>query len=248
MLKQYSRCFRMFGWRGLARAVNAHLRNSPDVLSHHRSDLPHPIFIRTLSSDVSTYNQVFQKREYKFDSQLDPGVIVDAGANIGLASVYFATKYPNARVFAIEPQRSNFELLRRNVEAYRNIVPVQAALWHENGMIDVLDPGRGHWGFVTSAAGGNNSGDASVCHSVDAWTIDRLMDKFGLQNIDILKVDIEGAEKEVFSDPSAWISSVKMLIVELHDRMKPGCNDSFYSGAKGFTTTWQHGENVYMVR
>ena len=66
--------------------------------------------------------------------------------------------------------------------------------------------------------------------------------------IDILKIDIEGAEKEVFSDTSAWIEKVDSIIIELHERMKPGCISSFYAGSRGFNKEWRQGENIYLSR
>jgi len=65
----------------------------------------------------------------------EPDVIVDAGANIGLASICFANKYANATIIAVEPEQSNFELLEENVAPYPNIVPVQAALWYEDSEV-----------------------------------------------------------------------------------------------------------------
>ena len=74
------------------------------------------------------------------------------------------------------------------------------------------------------------------------------MRDFGLAHIDILKVDIEGAEKEVFSDTSKWIDRVGSLIVETHDHMKPGCSQSVHSATRGFHHEWRRGENLYLSR
>jgi hypothetical protein len=79
-------------------------------------------------------------------------------------------------------------------------------------------------------------------------TVDTIMKEQGIDHIDILKIDIEGAEREVFRDPSSWIGKVDALIVELHEPMKPGCNRSFYSGSNGFDNEWLQGENVYRTR
>ena len=74
------------------------------------------------------------------------------------------------------------------------------------------------------------------------------MKEQGIDHIDLLKIDIEGAEREIFRDPSSWIGKVDALIVELHERMKPGCNRSFYGGATGLDHEWSQGENVYLTR
>jgi hypothetical protein len=80
-------------------------------------------------------------------------------------------------------------------------------------------------------------------------TVDALMDSRGLDAIDVLEIDIEGAEKEVFTDASAWIDRVGVLMVELHERMKTGCNRAVYAATGGFATEWVQGpNNVGMAR
>jgi hypothetical protein len=56
------------------------------------------------------------------------------------------------------------------------------------------------------------------------------------------------SEREVFYDPSRWIGNVGALIVELHERLKPGCNRSFYNATTEFDEEWHHGENEYLTR
>ena len=90
-------------------------------------------------------------RNTDFEVEKPPRTLVDAGANIGLASLYFANRFPSANIIAIEPEQSNFDLLRKNVAPYETITPIRAALWHENGIIKLVDPERlGKWGFMTS--------------------------------------------------------------------------------------------------
>ncbi len=88
----------------------------------------------------------------------------------------------------------------------------------------------------------------NLCHQVPGMTISKIMADYELARIDILKIDIEGAEREVFSDSSAWIGKVDSAIIELHERMKSGCNRSFYNGSNGFDQEWLQGENVYLSR
>lgn len=87
-----------------------------------------------------------------------------------------------------------------------------------------------------------------TCHTVPAMTIDKIMKNYSLSKIDILKVDIEGAEKEVFSDTLSWIEKVDSIIIELHERMKKGCNRTFYYGTNGFDNEWKQGENIYLAK
>lgn len=207
-----------------------------------------PFFLRNNTSDVYTFRIVFVYKEYDFWVEKPPEVIVDAGANIGLASLYFASKYPDAKIIAIEPEASNYELLRRNAEPYANIITLQSALWHEDGKVLISDSGGGHWAFVTKDIGGECTPEGFYGHEVRALTMPTLLREHGIERIDILKMDIEGAEKEVFADSSEWINKVSALIIELHEKHKPGCNRSFYNGSNGFDNEWHHGENVYLVR
>lgn len=239
---------RILGYSGVIGYLKSRVTQSTLFYEVRRDDCRHPFYLRIPSSDVPTYKQVFIDLEYAFSVASPPDVIVDAGANIGLASIYFTNKYPAAKIIAIEPEQSNFELLKKNVAAYPNIQPVQAALWHKNEEIDLVDPGLGNWGFMTEQKGNLNGNAAPTRHRVQAMTVDKIMEVFDLKKINILKIDIEGAEKEVFSDTTAWINRVDSMIVELHERMKTGCNRSFYLGSVGFEHEWMQGENVYLSR
>jgi hypothetical protein len=66
--------------------------------------------------------------------------------------------------------------------------------------------------------------------------------------IDVLKMDIEGAEKEVFQDASKWVEKVGILVVELHEHLRSGCNRSFYNATNNFEQEWRQGESVYLAR
>jgi FkbM family methyltransferase len=243
---------RIAGLAGLAQVIMATAMKSGALLRIKRSDCRFPFTLRFPSSDIDTFEQIFVGNEYDFLVETQPRVIVDAGANIGLASIYFANRYPEAKIIAIEPEQSNFELLRENVAPYANIIPLQAALWHKNEEIDLIDPGRGKWGFMTqnkeSEPNPATTSPDAICHTVKAVTVDRLMDEYALDRINILKIDIEGAEKEVFSNTASWIDKMDSIVIELHDYLRPGCLDSFYHGAKGFDHEWLQGENVILTR
>jgi hypothetical protein len=79
-------------------------------------------------------------------------------------------------------------------------------------------------------------------------TLDKLMDECGIDYIDVLKIDIEGSEKEVFENAARWIDRVGMIAVELHDRFKSGCSSSVYSATKGFEILSRNGETIFFAR
>jgi len=238
---------RVTGLHGLAAAAKGKITKTQVLLQLTRPEIRFPFFLRVPSSDVRTFDQIFIRKEYEFHVDRTPRIIVDAGANIGLTSMYFANKFPESKIIAIEPEGSNFQVLKRNVTPYENIIPVCGALWHENAKIDLVDPGLGEWGFMTQA-GATEEGYGEILHEIQGMTVDTIMKEQGIEHIDILKIDIEGAEREVFEDPSSWIDKVDALIVELHERMKSGCNRSFYRGSEGFDDEWVQGENVYLTR
>ena len=239
---------RVVGLRGVVSAIRGKLSGSQALLKVQTSDLRLPFYLRVPSSDVPTFEQIFVRQDYAFNIRTAPAIIVDAGANIGLASLYFANRFPSSRIIAIEPERRNFELLSKNVAGYANITPVHGALWHENKVIDLVDPDLGEWGFMTQAADSVDERLGDSLHEVQGMTVDTIMREHGIERIDILKIDIEGAEREVFRDPSSWLGKVDALIVELHERMKSGCNRAFYNSTSGFDDEWFQGENVYLTR
>lgn len=247
MMHQIQYYHRLVGMRGLFSALRGKAARHSNLLQIARPDVAFPFYLRVPSSDVHVYEQIFVAQEYRFDVRASPATILDAGANIGLASIYFANRFPEAKIIAIEPEDGNFQMLEMNVRPYAGITPLRAALWHEDRTIDLVDPDLGNWGFMTQAANAEEAFGRLV-HSVPGMTVDSLMAAQGLDHIDIVKMDIEGAEREIFAHCSDWLDKVDALIVELHERMKPGCNRSFYGGTAGFAHEWWQGENVYLAR
>lgn len=214
-----------------------------------RPFLPHPLRLRIGldSSDVPTFNKVFTAREYAFAAEGSPKFIIDAGANVGFAAVSFAMRFPEATILAIEPERANFDLLSLNVAPYPNITPLRAALWQEDGELDIADPGRGSWGFTTREIDGGD-GEQRTGQRVPAVTVGGLMERYEQDRVDLLKLDIEGAEVEVLESSGAWMHKVDGIIIELHEHWRPGCTRTFYRTTEGFAREWRRGENVFLSR
>jgi FkbM family methyltransferase len=179
----------------------------------------HPLHLRAGTSDLWMFEEVFIDGEYALPNELHPRLILDVGANAGFASVYFANRYPQARILAVEPDPSNVELLRRNVAAYPQVEVVHGAVWFESTTLGLDDRGDKSGIQVRAEAGGD----------VRALTIDELLALANSSRVDILKLDVEGAEKELFEHNPAWLANVGVLMIELHDRFKPGCSKAVYS-------------------
>jgi FkbM family methyltransferase len=237
--------FKLLGLKGLALAIWAKLTRTQHLLRVHPSDCKFSFLLRVPSSDVPTFKKIFLDLEYNFPVNTSPEIIVDAGANTGLSAIYFANKFPKSKILALEPEASNFDLLKINVSPYSNIIAVQCALWDRCTEIDVTDPGIGKWGFNTKEKSQSKESDR-ICHSTHGVTVDRIIEQWRLEKIDLLKIDIEGAEKEVFRDTSAWITRVNTIAIELHDRLKTGCSRKFYEGTPGYDLEYRNGENIFV--
>jgi FkbM family methyltransferase len=173
-------------------------------------------------------------------------VIVDAGANIGLAAIFYANRYPSARIIAIEPERSNYEVLARNAACYPNIVPIRAALWKENKEINIHNPGKAHTTFQIESQHARSAN--ARWGAAPGITLDKLMADEGIDYIDLLKVDIEGAEKAVFENSAAWTSRVGVIAIELHDWIQPGATQAVRQATRDFEIEWTQGETTYLAR
>ena len=171
---------------------------------------------------------------------------MDAGANIGLASVFFANRYPDARILSLEPEKSNYEMLVRNAAPYPNIKAVRGALWSETTELSVIDPGFGSWGFQVGTQNGATSRASD--QTVHTFSVETILRDFGVEKIDILKIDIEGSELEIFQTASRWIDRVDSLVVELHEQLRPGCSRAFYNATNDFEHEWLQGELVCLTR
>ncbi len=188
-----------------------------------------PFTLRANTVDVAVFRQVFVDREYdhKMLAGIHPKLIIDAGAHIGSTSIFFAAKFPEARIIAIEPAATNFELLKLNTKFYENIIPINAALWCEDTQVGLSNPDKTSWAFRVDP--GNGTG------SIKAITVPTLLKEFRMPKVDILKMDVEGAEKEIFeNNASEWLSRVGLLCIELHDEIRPGAARALYSKAVAF--------------
>jgi FkbM family methyltransferase len=172
-------------------------------------------------------------------------LIVDCGANIGAASMYFSQAFPDARIVSVEPASDNFDLLWRNVDPLR-VRSVQAAVASRPGSLAVRDPGAGAWAYRTGA----EEAAGTVIGEVDAITIEQILEDEPGTTPFILKVDIEGAESDLFSANTEAISRFPVVIIELHDWMLPG------EGTSQSFLRWHldqerefvhHGENVFSL-
>ena len=232
---------------GVTKGLNAYYQLSHTKNGVVRISIPQSatkVAIRVNTSDIQVFKQMFFANDSNYDIHMDikPKIIVDGGANAGYASIYFANKYPDAQIIAVEPEVSNVEILRENTASYQNIRVLQAGIWNRRAFLKIRNQEDEHWAFQVQE---------SECHegAIEAITIEDIMKLSRTEFIDILKLDIEGAEKEVFSGRQDWLDKVGILIIELHDKFKPGCSQAFYSAVSQFNFKKFHkGENIILVK
>jgi FkbM family methyltransferase len=221
--------------------------------------------VRVRDSDLMCFNQVFDD-PYEPESSAHRDrlhahyrallaakktpVIIDAGANIGAASLWFATTFPEAIVMSVEPSPVSAQLLRTNTSARSNIRVVEAGLGGSVGQI-ALNTGEDSWADRTQR---------SVTGGIEIVTIGGLLEKAGHDaSLFIVKIDVEGFEADVFSGDLGWIGAPSepwdggpaAIYIEPHDWMLPdgGSSRSFQAAlcGKGLELLIR-GENLIFVR
>jgi FkbM family methyltransferase len=207
-------------------------------------NLKHSLFLRANTSDIPAFLDVFLKDEYKIKFTNKPSIVIDGGANIGLFTIKIKNEFPDAKIISIEPDPDNFKLLQKNVSKYDNIFLENSGIWFKDTKLKVYDKfDSGKWGMVVE--------EDLVDGSISAISMKSLMDKYSLDYIDVLKLDIETSEKQLFSENyEDWLPKVKTIIIELHDWMEKGTSKPFFTAInKSFKNySYSHcGENVIIV-
>ena len=180
-------------------------------------------YLRKDSSDYYTFDQVFLRDQYNIHFPFEPKTILDAGANIGLAAVYFSHRYPQANIVAIEPSSDNFAVLQKNIAPYQKIKAYCKGLWNKDVHLAITNLDSVQNAFMVAETKPDHP------NAIPAICIDTIMREQHWENIDLLKIDIEGSEKEVFElNYEQWLPTCKAIVIELHDNMKRGTSKSVF--------------------
>jgi FkbM family methyltransferase len=172
---------------------------------YYRSEIDYPILVR----------EIFDEQIYNFESSKENPVIIDCGSNIGVSVLYFKKIYPNAKIIAFEPDPDNYELLLKNIEInnLKDVITYNLALSDMSGDIDLF------YESDKSSTIGNTTtpqwGDRKdfVKRTVKA---DKLSNYLVDNEVDFLKLDVEGAEYLVFEDIKKSLTKVKNIAFEYH--------------------------------
>jgi FkbM family methyltransferase len=147
------------------------------------------ISLRLRTSDVPTFEQIFVNFEYESPNLPDfANAIVDLGANIGLATVFFALKYPETKILSIEPEENNFAAMLENTAALGARVQKQnAAVWVKDGFINLHTENENSLSFnawgVQVSENTNESNKITKCYKLGT-----ILDNSGFNSVDILKI------------------------------------------------------------
>jgi len=212
-----------YGFSGLIFYIKLLLENDSSLLEFKSKEMKHPISLRRGTSDINAFYQVLFNLEYDIKFEKKPEVIIDLGANIGLASIFFLNKFPDCKVIAVEPEPSNFEILKRNTGKYPNFFAYNKAIWNKPAKLQIRDSELGNWAFQVKEAKGEES------NIIEAISLGQIIKESNLSQIDVLKIDIEGAEVELFSgNCDEWLSITKYIIIETHDWLRNGCAKTLF--------------------
>lgn len=213
------------------------------------------IFARARSSDFSVLRQAFVHGDYCLHTSVQQRVgdryaeivaagsvpvIVDAGANIGAASIWFKTAYPEAAVVAIEPESANAAMCRKNVASKSNMWVLEAAVGGAPGFVSVIEADEA-WAVQTERSR----------QGLRIVTVGDAVSEVANGTLFIVKIDIEGFESDLFAANTDWIDDAYVVYIEPHDWMIPGGKTS-----RGFQREFGHrdfdmllsGENVVYIR
>ncbi len=184
--------------------------------------------VRPGTSDMAIFDEVFYSKYVPRDRSF--ATVMDCGANIGCTVRYWKLLDPDCTVIAVEPDPGTFELLAANTAGLKNITLVKAGIWPTMGALNLENEGAGHSAVRTTA---------TVEGSTPAVTIHGLMERHGIEQLDLLKIDIEGSELELFTQGDlSWIGKVNAIAIELHDHWRPGCGDAFFKAIAPYSWTY----------
>ncbi|UPT71443.1 MAG: FkbM family methyltransferase [Flavobacterium sp. JAD_PAG50586_2] len=191
-----------------------------DVKSITLPGIKYPISLRPIFSDLMIFQDIFLDHHYNIGVK-NPKIIIDCGANIGLFTVLMKNRYPDAKIIAIEPDPENFIELKKNGSKYSDVFFENYGVWNTDTKLKVSDKyNRGKWGIVVE--------EDLVDSNIESISINTLIKKYNIDIIDILKIDIESSEKQLFSSNyQAWLPKVRKIVIELHDGHEEDCSRTF---------------------
>lgn len=177
------------------------------------------IFVRPRTPDLNVAIESLGKEYAKIKGIIPnelAGCIIDAGGYIGTSALALSEIFPRCQIITIEPHGGNFRVLVDNVASNKMITPVNAALvpteWRERGEVQLADRKAGEWGMQIQPTNGAKKYDKKL----ETITIDEAINMTGCKRALIVKMDIEGSERDILKSSSQWLDKTDCFFVELH--------------------------------
>jgi FkbM family methyltransferase len=184
-----------------------------------RSPIHGRIFLRERGSDIRTFKEVLEEQVYSAVLAKLPAcrTIIDLGANIGLTSLYLAAHFPDSHLFSVEPNADTYDVLRSNLQrliADGRCRILQGAVWSaERPLVADASQGADHFSaFATREPSVNDISETTIA----GYTMARIIAESGFSFIDLVKVDIEGAEVQLLKGDRSWLNRVGAIAIEFH--------------------------------
>lgn len=182
--------------------------SKPGKIQSHLYKDKYKIFFKDPKSFLHTIDELFVNQIYKFETTNNSPFIIDCGAYIGTSILFFKTNYPNSKILAFEPDKDNFELLKKNIENwnFENIIIENKAVWINNEPISFEQKGEMSGKIML------HEKNELINNKISGQRLFDLLDR----RIDFLKIDIEGAEYQVLKDSADRLMNVEKLFIEYH--------------------------------
>ncbi len=166
------------------------------------------------------FEEIFFRNEYRFISKRKNPIIFDCGANIGFATIFFKWIYPESEIYAFEPDKNTFEILKKNVlqNKLKNVHLYNSAISDKNGEIDFFIDPTCPGSLIMSTKQERMPKDKIT---VDCLSLSTFIKNNNLSKIDYLKMDIEGSEFEVIQDLNInnQLKNVEKFSIEYHHKI-----------------------------
>ncbi len=189
------------------------------------------------------HQRLMQQYRELIERKVTP-LILDLGANIGLAALWFASRFPQAKILAVEPDVGNLALLRQNIAGRSQIQALHGAVWNTSGKLRIVNPKAGFAAFRVAPAREDEE-------AIRAYTVEELLAIAGVDFPFIVKIDIEGAQQALFSSHTAWVEKTHLIVLELDDWLLPwqGTSRPFFACVSQYPFDYLlGGENIFCFR
>ena len=179
------------------------------------------IFYRPGTTDAFVIYQILlkggSKAEYYLPSALKPKIILDIGANIGASIIYFRSQFSDAKIFGFEPHPDTFALLKQNVANLPNVMVFNYGLGATDQRV-VARADQVNFGAFATHAEFNDHGKPVAEVECQIRRLDDVLRELGIKEVDLIKIDCEGAEADIFSTLSDEVlCRCQWIVGELHD-------------------------------